>query len=139
MPSPASAPATTSPFLLLFRNAGLEAHAHLTPEQRAELTEQWNTWYDSLVQAGKASQGAPLGLNGRVLSGPRGRSVVDGPYAEAKEVVGGYVMIHAADLDEATELAKGVPGLAIGLTVEVRPVLSASPALEGVRGHAAGH
>lgn len=132
-------PATprSAPFLLLFRNAGEESHAHLTAKERAELSARWNAWYEGLAARGKARQGSPLALGGRVVSGVRGQVVRDGPYAEAKEAVGGYVFLDAVDLDEATELAKDCPGLDIGLTVEVRAVVAASPVLPDVRGRAA--
>jgi hypothetical protein len=69
-----------------------------------------------------------------VVSGARGERVTDGPYAEAKEVVGGYFFLTVANIDEATEIAKKCPGLPLGLTVEVRPVADVSPVLEGVSG-----
>lgn len=125
------------PYLLLFRNAGPEVHAHLTPEEKEQLTQRWNAWFEELTRSGKASHGAPLALEGRVVSGKAAERVTDGPYAEAKEVVGGYVMLTVADLDEATEIARQVPGLVVGLTVEVRAVLTSSPALNGVNGHPA--
>ncbi len=133
MPTSPSA-ASTSPFLLLFRNAGPETHASLSPEQREEMTKQWNVWIDGLLAQGKLQHGQPLAPGGRVVSGTHGQRVIDGPYAEAKEVVGGYVFLSVADLDEATQIAKGCPGLALGLTVEVRPVAAVSPVLEGVCG-----
>lgn len=120
--------------MLLFRNAGPETHAHLSPQQRQELTQRWNDWFDGLAAQGKVQHGRPLGLTGRVVSGARGERVVDGPYAEAKEVVGGYFFLTVADLDEATEIAKQCPGLPLGLSVEVRPVAEVSPVLEGVHG-----
>lgn len=124
----------TAPFLLLFRNAGPETHAHLSPEQRVQLTKRWNDWYDSLSAQGKVQHGRPLGLGGRVVAGPNGERVTDGPYAETKEVVGGYFFLTVADIDEATAIAKQCPGLPLGLTVEVRPVADTSPVLEGVPG-----
>lgn len=127
---------TTPAFMLLFRNGGAEAHAHLTTEQREHLTRQWNDWYEGLAAKGKVQHGQPLALNGRVVSGALGSKVTDGPYAEAKEVVAGYLFLTVADLDEATEIAKQCPGLPIGLTVEVRPLVDKSPVLEGVQGHA---
>jgi len=130
---------TTSPYLLLFRNGGPEAHAHLTTPERDALTQQWNAWFDRLSKRGMVEQGRPLGLGGRVVSEPQGTRVTDGPYAEAKEVVAGYFMIRATSLDEATEIAKGCPGLAIGLTVEVRPVVEFSPVLQQVRGSGPRH
>jgi len=125
-------PAPASTFLFLFRNAGPDAHAQLNATQREQLTKQWNDWYDLLTQTGKVEHGRPLGLGGRVVSGRRGETVVDGPYAEGKEIVGGYFLLTVPTLDEAVEVAKGCPGLSVGLTVEVRPVLEASPVLEGV-------
>lgn len=120
--------------MLVFRNAGPDTHAHLSPEQREQLTKQWNDWYEGLAARGKVQHGRPLGLDGRVVSGVRGERVVDGPYAEGKEVIGGYFFLSVSDIDEATAIAKKCPGLAIGLTVEVRPVLDASPVLKDVRG-----
>jgi len=123
--------------MLLFRNAGPETHAHLTSTEKESLTQQWNAWYDGLKTQGKVEHGRPLGLTGRLVSGPQGQRVTDGPFAEAKEVVGGYFLLTVADIDEATEIAKGCPGLPLGLVVEVRPVADASPVLEGVKGRPA--
>lgn len=119
--------------MLLFRNAGPETHAHLTPEGRALLAKQWNDWYDGLAARKKVSHGQPLALEGRVVSGVDGR-VTDGPFAEAKEVVGGYFVLTVASFDEATEIARQCPGLAHGLTVEVRPLAAVSPVLSEVAG-----
>ncbi|WP_044891836.1 YciI family protein [Opitutus terrae] len=123
-----------APFLLLFRNGGIEAHRHLTRDERAQLARRWNDWYEGLAARGKVQHGQPLELHGRVVSGPRGEKVTDGPYAEAKEVVAGYLYLSVADLDEATEIARGCPGLPLGLTVEVRPVAAVSPVLNEVCG-----
>jgi hypothetical protein len=123
-----------SSFLLLFRNAGPDTHQHLSPEERDDMTRQWNDWYDALARNGKVQHGRPLGLEGRVISGALGEHVTDGPFAETKEVVGGYFFLTVADLDEATAIAKNCPGLPLGLTVEVRPVAEVSPVLRGVRG-----
>ena len=121
-------------FLLLFRNAGSDTHQHLRSDEREQMTKQWNDWYEGLAAQGKVQHGRPLGLEGRVVSGPRGQLVTDGPYAETKEVVGGYFFLTVADIEEATEIAKNCPGLPLGLTVEVRPVADVSPVLKGVRG-----
>lgn len=135
--APVSRSTASARYLLLFRNAGEESHAHLTDAEREELTRAWNDWYARLAAAGKVKDASPLALGGRVLEGKRGDVVKDGPFAEAKEVVGGYFIVQAAGLDEATEIARGCPGLRIGLSVEIREVLSASPVLQGVRGHEA--
>ena len=124
---------SVSSYLLLFRNGGPEAHAHLSPTERTALTEKWNTWVEQMLAKGVLDQGKPLGLEGRVVAGQKGERVTDGPYAEGKEVVAGFVMIRATSLDEATAIAQGCPGLAIGLTVEVRPLQDFSPVLQDVR------
>lgn len=125
---------SNTPFLLLFRNAGEDVHAHLTAGQRAALTKKWNDWFEGLAAKGQVEHANPLGLGGRVVSGPSGERVTDGPYAEGKEIIGGYFYILASDLDEATAIARQCPGLPLGLTVEVRPVVSRSPVLDEVRG-----
>lgn len=135
---PIDSPPPVSPFLLLFRNAGPESHQHLSREEREQLTKQWNDWYNGLAAQGKVQHGRPLGPQGRVVAGAGGQRVTDGPYAEAKEAIGGYFFLTVADLDEATEIAKMCPGLPLGLTVEVRPIVEFSPVLEGVRGRPPG-
>lgn len=124
----------SSAFLLLFRNGGPETHAHLSPEQREEMTRRWNAWYDGLAAQGKVEHGRPLGPGGRVVAGRNGERITDGPFAEAAEVVAGYFFLRVRDLDEATAIAQQCPGLPLGLTVEVRPVVDVSPVLEGVAG-----
>ena len=112
--------ASPAPFLLFFRNSGPETHVHLSPEQRQQLVVRWNEWYDNLARQGKAVEGQPLELTTRVISGQGGARVVDGPFAEAKEAIGGYVKLLARDLAEATALAQCHPGLEYGLIIEVR-------------------
>ena len=119
--------------MLLFRNAGPETHAHLTPEQKSALAGEWNAWVGRLMTQGRLQHGHPLGLEGRVVSGPGGARIVDGPYAEAKEVIGGYICVTAANLDEAAAIGRECPGLRLGLVVEVRPIVEVSPVLEDVR------
>ncbi|MDT0343903.1 YciI family protein [Streptomyces litchfieldiae] len=52
-----------------------------------------------------------------------GRTLMtDGPFADTKEVLGGFYLLEAADLDEATELAARVPAVRLGATIEIRPV-----------------
>lgn len=114
-------PTHSIPYLLLFRNTGPETHQHLSPQERQQLVLQWNAWYDGLAAEGKAVEGQPLEMTTRVVSGPGGR-VVDGPFAEAKEAIGGYVKLLVDGLEEATEIARRHPGLAHGLVIEVRPL-----------------
>ena len=110
----------SAPYMLLFRNSGPENFQHLNPEQRQQLVTRWNAWYDGLTNQGKAVDGRPLELGTRVVSGPGGQRVIDGPFVEAKEAVGGYVLLMVSGLDEATQIAKRHPGLDYGLLIEVR-------------------
>ena len=64
-----------------------------------------------------------LDITGKVLRGPRGASVTDGPYPESKEIVGGYVLITADSLDHAVDIARDCPGLDYHMVVEVRAVV----------------
>jgi hypothetical protein len=92
-----------------------------SPEQRQRHTEKWVAWFKELGAQGHVKDlGHPLEVSGKVV-GPD-RIVKDGPFAEAKDVVGGFTLIEAADLDEAVELSKGCPVLDVGGSVEVRPV-----------------
>ena len=122
----------TSPYLLIFRESP-DVYTAMSAEQRQQLMQRWNEWYDGLAEQGKVEHGHPLEPGGRVVSGAHGQRVVDGPFAEAKEAVGGYFFLTVASLDEATEIAKRCPSLEHGLVVEVRPVAAACPGL-GVRG-----
>ena len=113
-----------APYLLLFRNTGPENHRHLSPEQRQQLITRWNAWFEGLLGEGKATEGQPLELETRMVSGPGGGRVVDGPFPEAKEAVGGYVKLMVSSLDEATAIAQRHPGLDYGMMIEVRPMTS---------------
>ena len=112
--------ATPSPYLLLFRNTGPENYAHLSLEQRQQLVTRWNAWFDGLVRTGQAVEGQPLEIETRVVSGPGGTRITDGPFPETKEAIGGYVKLLASGLDEATEIARQHPALVFGMCIEVR-------------------
>jgi hypothetical protein len=60
-----------------------------------------------------------------ISRGPDGGPVVtDGPYLELKEVIGGFIMLEADDIDEAVTIASSWPGIAnFGDKVEIRPVI----------------
>ncbi len=114
---PTSPPA---PYMLFFRNSGPENHQHLSPAQRQALVTRWNAWFEGLVAQGKAVEGQPLELETRVVSGAGGARVVDGPFPETKEAIGGYVKLLVSGLEEATTIAQQHPGLDYGLIIEVR-------------------
>jgi hypothetical protein len=65
--------------------------------------------------------GHPLQRSGKLVAGKQ-KAVNDGPFAETKDVIGGFTVIVAADINHAAELAKGCPILEAGGAVEVRPI-----------------
>ena len=111
-----------SSFMLIFRDTTPEKYEALSPDERKRSLEKWNAWYDGIAATGQMHHGHPLQPAGRVVSKRRGETVFDGPFSEAKETIGGYFLISARDLDEATEIAGRCPNLDYGMAVEVRPV-----------------
>jgi hypothetical protein len=107
-----------SEFTFLFRGRR-EAES---PEQTQKTIQSWVAWFKDLGDQGYLKDsGQPFEATGKVVSGKQ-RVINDGPYAEAKDLVGGYIIIEARDLDHAAELSKGCPILEIGGSVEVRPI-----------------
>lgn len=76
-------------------------------------------WYERLVAEGRVARGHRLAREGKVVSRQR---VADGPFAEAKELIGGYWIVRAPSLDEAAALMSHNPTIACGLSFEVRPI-----------------
>ena len=93
-------------------------------EAMQQRMQKWLAWMKELAEKGHVKdQGHPLERSGRLVKG-RQKTVMDGPFAEAKDAIGGYTLIQARDLDEAVELSKGCPIFEADTgTVEVRPVL----------------
>jgi len=94
-----------------------------SPERAQQMMQKWMAWLRDLGQKGHIKdQGQPLERAGKLVKG-RQKTVTDGPFAEAKDVVGGYTLIQARDLDQAVELSKGCPIFEEDGAVEVRPVM----------------
>jgi len=110
-------------FLYLFwNNEGLRKD--VSPERMQQLTKMWWTWMEDLKKGGHVVQtGERLDSSGKMVRG-KAKTVTDGPYAEAKDTVGGYMLVAAKDLDQAIELARGCPVLDGEGMVEVRRILS---------------
>lgn len=91
-------------------------------DEAQKTTQKWVAWFKEMGAAGVIKDpGHPLQATGAVVKG-KDKAVNDGPFAEAKDVVGGYSLIAAKDLAHAVELAKGCPILETGGSVEVREV-----------------
>ncbi|HEY0939600.1 MAG TPA: YciI family protein [Steroidobacter sp.] len=89
-----------------------------SPEQIQQAIDAFYLWRDQLVAAGKMHSGQRLSREKRVVSK---HGITDGPFAETKEVIGGYWFFRAGSLEEAAALAAQNPCLACGLSYEVRP------------------
>ena len=120
-----STPTAKSDYLLLFR--GEHWDKGLSPEELQQLMGHVMAWFEGLKEEGRVKAGQPLGAEGRTVSGRKGRLAADGPFAESKEAVGGYLLLEADNLDEAVAIAKTNPTLEYGITIEVRPVLEECP------------
>jgi hypothetical protein len=109
-------------FMLLIRG-GDDAFAQFTPEQMEQTLGQYFAWSDRLRQEGRLVGADQLADGGRTVRARDGQLVIDGPYTETKDAVGGYYQIEAADEAEAAEIAKGCPVLNHGGLVEVRAIV----------------
>ncbi len=108
-----------SEFLYVYRGGERAAES---PEQMQQVMQKWVAWMQGLAQKGHLKdRGHPLEPGGKLVSGT-GKNVTDGPYAE-KDLVGGYSLVEARDLAQATELSKGCPIFERGGSVEIRPIL----------------
>ena len=111
--------------MLLFR--GPHWDRGLSPQELQAAVDKLMAWFEGLSERGKIKAAQPLGAQGRNISGANGGLVVDGPFAESKEAVGGYLMLQADNLNEAVEIARSMPTLKYGISVEVRPILAECP------------
>ncbi len=110
-----------SEFVYLFRSNEADREAHMgTPERAQRAIQAWVSWMRGLEASGKMkSYGKPLETGGKVV---RRKGVTDGPFAETKDIVLGFIVVEARDIAEAVELARGCPFVQGEGSVEVRPV-----------------
>jgi hypothetical protein len=112
-----------SEFVFLYRNGDWQ---QLSPAELQQQMNRWMAWMKELGEKGHLKDpGSPLERTGKLVTGKQ-KLVTDGPFAEAKDVIGGYSVVEAKDLDQAVELSKGCPIFLNGGAVEVRPVIKMS-------------
>lgn len=108
-------------FMLLFRG-GDAALSNQSPEEMQAHMQRWGAWMADLGQKGLFVAGQPLEKGGKTLTGTK-MVLSDGPFAEGKEMVGGYVLYKANDINHAVELSKGCPLLEFeDGVIEIRPI-----------------
>jgi hypothetical protein len=108
---------------ILFVRGGSELSVDLSPQQIQESIKRYSAWAQKLRAEGKLASAEKLRDNtGMLLYRKKGRIVVDGPFAETKETIGGYFIINAADMDEAIDISKECPAVSEGGMLELREV-----------------
>ena len=113
-----------SEYVFLYRSTN-QSHREAmgSPEKAQQSMQKWREWFKDMTDKGHLKNlGQPLDRVGKVIEGKR-KTVTDGPYAETKDIIGGYTLVEAKDLDQAAELASNCPVLEVGGSVEVRPVM----------------
>ena len=111
--------------MLLYRTD--DWYNRLSREELQKLMDQNKAWIERLTVQGKAKPGRALERRGAIVSGKNGRFITDGPFAESKEAIGGYLVLDVETIDEAIAIAQSSPGLAYGGSIEVRPLAEECP------------
>lgn len=94
-----------------------------TPEQIQEEVEAWQEWMGSISAQGKLKNpGEALGFEGKIMHADG--TITDGPYAEVKEIIGGFMIVSTDSIEDAIKLAEGCPALQNGGKVEVRDIMN---------------
>lgn len=113
-----------SKFMFVYRSPAGEP-SDVSPEQMQQIMQAWMSWIGGAMQAGwMVEAGDALKPDGRVVKADG--SVTDGPFAESKELVGGFSMVEAKDFAAAVKLTSGCPIFGAGGTVEVRELAGTS-------------
>ena len=106
-------------FMFIFQG-GMPSDA--SPEQMQESMGKWMAWIEKLNKEGKYVAGEPLLPGGKLIKG-KNKTVTDGPYTEGKELVGGFFVVNAADINEAVKLCDDYPDYENGGSIQVRQIM----------------
>ena len=109
-------------FILLFRSPQIDYSQH-SPAEWEAIQKKWMDWAGSIANQGKmVGTGGRLPMEGKVLR--PGGVITDGPFVEIRERLGGFLIVKAESLEEATTLAHGCPALEYEGSVEIRPMMA---------------
>ena len=106
--------------MLLFRGSDVYQPGQ-SPEALQALKQKLMHWIGDLSKKGVHVASEPMQPTGKQVSGAK-KTVTDGPFGEAKEIIGGCTIVQAKDINEAVEIAKGCPILESNANIEVRPI-----------------
>jgi hypothetical protein len=112
-------------YMLLYHSD--EWYNRLSQQELRQVMNQNKAWIEKLSSEGKAKPGHALERRGAIVSGNNGRFVIDGPFAESKEAIAGYLVLNVESLEEAVAIAQTSPGLAYGGSIEVRAIAAECP------------
>ena len=105
-----------------------EWYKQLSPAELQKLIAANRAWVKRLFAEGKARPGVALERTGATIQGKTKRVVLDGPFAESKEAIGGTLVLDVATIEEAIAIAKECPSLSYSTTtMEVRPISDECP------------
>lgn len=91
-----------------------------SPTEIQQAIDDFYQWLNQLIAEGKMKPGQRLDNKGATVT--KDKIFTDGPYGEAKEVIGGYWFVLANSVEEAAQIASGNPCLKCGLFYEIRPI-----------------
>jgi hypothetical protein len=110
-------------YLILMRLDLITKEAQPSPEQMQVYMKMYQDWVGGIAAQNKFIGGKGLSTEGKVIKADQ--LITDGPFAEVKESLAGFIMVRAKDFDDAVILAKSCPILQGNNSVEVRRVISA--------------
>jgi hypothetical protein len=123
-------------YMFLFRHGTWDLD--MTPEQVIQVMDEVTDWFDDIAARGIVVGGTPLHEGGKSVTVRNGEvSITDGPFAEAKEAVAGYIILRVHTMDEAVAIARTSPMLKHGMVTEVRQIAAECPVYERLRERAA--
>lgn len=111
--------------LLVYENPAV--WSRLPEAEKRRVSDACHRWHHDLVQRGHGLSATglyPPSTSRTVRRNAGELQVVDGPFAETKEVLGGFELVDCRDLAQAEEFARTFPGLDAGLAIEVRRVMT---------------
>ena len=109
-------------YLIIMRLDLLTKEAQPSPEQLQVYMKMYNDWVGGIAAQNKFVGGKGLSTEGKVVKSDN--VITDGPYAEVKESIAGFIIVKAKDFDDALEMARTCPILQGDNSVEVRKVIS---------------
>lgn len=109
-------------YLIIMRLDLITKQAQPSPEQLQVYMKMYNDWVGGIAAQNKFVGGKGLSTEGRVIKSDE--MITDGPYAEVKESIAGFIIVKAKNFDDAVEMGRTCPILQGDNTVEVRKIIS---------------